>query len=326
MIIKFFLKQSIGAFDKFMTTQFMTTRETAKFLGVNDKMVYTLIAEKGLPATKNTGKWLFPKHLVVQWLENGTINFPKSPFSLPKKQGLVVIAGSNDLLLDSAMSLFNSKSDSHIAVFGNMGSMGGLRALRRNICDIASCHLLEDDGEEYNFEFVDHELETAPAAVNFCKREQGIVLPRGNPKKINSIKDLGKKGVRIVNRPIDTGTRLLFDRELQKAGLKGSSIKGYDKELSKHLDVGLEILTGRADAGPAIRSTASLLGLEFLPIRWERFDLMVSKDKFFDEGIQRFLGLFLEDDFRNLAKNYAGYDITTCGKMIYPQTPDEQLR
>ena len=103
----------------------MSTKEVSKFLNVNEKMVYTLVSEKGLPATKITGKWLFPQHLVEQWVEANTINFPKRDVGAVPYKGLLVIAGSNDLLLDRAITLFNTMTTDHLAVFGNLGSMGG---------------------------------------------------------------------------------------------------------------------------------------------------------------------------------------------------------
>jgi len=182
--------------------QLLSTKEVAQFLDVNEKMVYTLVAEKGLPATKITGKWLFPRHLVEQWIEANTINYPKSSISLPPYHGLLIITGSNDLLLDKTISLFNSLFPGNVAVFGNLGSMGGLKALRQNLCHIASSHLLQENENEYNFDFATKELEKMPAVVNFCKREQGILVQKGNPKKINSIADIAGQGIKIVNRPL----------------------------------------------------------------------------------------------------------------------------
>ncbi|NQT09820.1 MAG: helix-turn-helix transcriptional regulator [Desulfobacteraceae bacterium] len=299
--------------------QLLSTKEVAQFLDINEKMVYSLVAEKGLPATKITGKWLFPRYLVEQWIETNTINYPKPSTSLPPYQGLLIITGSNDLLLDKTISLFNTLYPDHVAVFGNLGSMGGLRALRQNLCHMASSHLLQENENEYNFDFATKELEKMPAVVNFCKREQGILLQKGNPKKINSIADIARQGIKIVNRPLSTGTRLLFDRELNNAGIKGEKIEGYHNELSRHMDVGLEILAGRADAGPGIKPVASLLGLEFIPVRWERYDLLITKDRFFDKGVQLFLGLLQEPAFYDLTKMFDGYDVSISGKVIFQQ-------
>jgi excisionase family DNA binding protein len=303
----------------------MSTRETARFLGVNEKMIYTLISEKGLPATKITGKWLFPRHLVEQWIEANTLNYPEPAALLPPYHGLLIITGSNDPLLDGAIGLFNRQHADQVVVFGNLGSMGGLRALRQNLCHMAASHLLQDDETDYNFEFATRELDKMPAVINFCRREQGLLVQKGNPLRIQGVPDLGKTGIRIVNRPPTTGTRLLLDRELKKAGMKGGDLKGYDREVSRHLDVGLEILSGRADAGPAIRAVAGLLDLDFIPLRWERFDLLVKKERYFDEGIQRFLSLFHEKSFKDLAEAMSGYDVRKSGHMIFP-TREEMVQ
>jgi putative molybdopterin biosynthesis protein len=295
----------------------MTTREVAGFLGVNEKMVYSLIADKGLPASKVTGKWLFPVHLVEQWIENNSINYPETPNLLPPYKDVLIIAGSNDPLLDNTISLFNTTQSDQIAVFGNLGSLGGIQALRKELCHVASSHLVQDDGDEYNFEFADRELNRMPVVVNFCRREQGIVLPKGNPRKIKSIADFSRPGFRIVNRPLGTGTRLLLDREFKQAGIRGEKVEGYKTELSRHMDVGLEILAGRADAGPAIRPVASLLGLDFLPLRWERYDLLVTKVRFFDKAIQAFMGLLQEPEFQQMAAGIDGYDVSMSGKMVF---------
>jgi molybdate-binding protein len=203
--------------------------------------------------------------------------------------------------------------------------MGGLRALRQNLCHIASSHLLQDDEEEYNFDYAFEELDTLPAIVNFTRREQGILVARDNPKKISGVADLAEPGMRIVNRPLGTGTRLLLDREFKKAGLRGEKIDGYHNEVHRHLDVGLEILAGRADAGPGIGAIAGLLDIGFIPVRWERFDLMILKDRFFDEGIQRFLSLLHEPQFRRIAESLNGYDISTSGKMVFPQDSEKEV-
>ncbi|MDB9822992.1 helix-turn-helix transcriptional regulator [Deltaproteobacteria bacterium] len=297
----------------------LNTREVAEFLDINEKMVYSLISEKGLPATKVTGKWLFPRHLVEQWLESETINYPRASNPLPPYHGLLIISGSNDILLDRTISLFNSIYTDHIAVFGNIGSLGGIRALGRNLCHMASSHLLQDDDKEYNFDFASEELKKVPAVVNFCRREQGILVAKGNPKGIQEIEDLAKQGVRIVNRPVGTGTRLLLDGELRKAGIKKDEIDGYNTIIQRHLDVGLEVLSGRADAGPGIRTVAGLLDLDFLPLRWERFDLIMPKESFFERGIQLFLGLLRNKPFKDLVSNLSGYDLSLTGEMVYHQ-------
>ena len=305
-------------------SQLLTTKEVAQFLNINEKMVYSLVSEKGLPASKVTGKWLFPKHLVEQWIEANTLNYPKTADSPSVSQAVLIIAGSNDLLLDKVITLYNTHFPGNIAVFGNLGSMGGLQALRQNCCHIASSHLLQENEEDYNFEFADRELEHMPAIVNLCRREQGILVSKGNPKKIKAVSDLAQPGICLVNRPLGTGTRLLLDQELKKASVRGDKVNGYDNEVNRHLDVGLEILAERADAGLGIHAVAGLLNLDFVPLRWERYDLMIFKERFFDANVQNFLGLLHEEQFFKLAVSLQGYDVQLSGRMLFPKNNEKK--
>ena len=304
--------------------EMLTTKEVANFLHVNEKMVYSLISEKGLPASKVTGKWLFPIDLVRQWVETGTENYPETA-QLPPYHGLVLISGSNDLLLDRLISTFNLKHREHLAMFGITGSMGGLQALRQNLCHIATSHLLADN-KDYNFPYIKDEMVQAPAVVNLCLREQGLMVEKGNPHGIGCVTDLKKKGVKVVNRLLGTGTRQLFDRELKQAGIRGETLSGYDNCVARHMDVGLAVLSGRAHTGPGIRAVANLLDLDFISLGWERFDLLIKKDRFFDQGIQLFLSLLKGKMIQRAAEEYGGYDLAYTGKMIYPETEsgDEQ--
>ncbi len=294
----------------------LSTKQIALLLGVNEKMVYTLITEKGLPATKITGKWLFPRHLVEQWVESRTINFPQGE-TVSVRSGQLMVAGSDDILFERTLNLFMRLSG-QLATFGIFGSLGGLKALRRGLCHMATSHLAEEDGRDFNFSFAASELDALPAVVNFCRREQGLVVAKGNPLGITGCADIESKKLTVVNRSLDTSTRILFDLELHKAGLQCAKIKGYGHEVARHFDVGLEVFSGGADIGPTIRPVAALLDLDFIPLGWERFDLLIPKEHFFDQGVQLFLGLLHEPEFRALAEALPGYDLELTGKMVYP--------
>jgi len=296
----------------------LSTKEVAEYLGVNEKMIYTLINEKELPATKITGKWLFPKSLVEQWVASRTINYPKQPVSAVQIPNLLLIAGSNDILLDRALALFRRLNPGHVAFFGNLGSIGGLKSLKEGLCHIATSHLAEENEKEYNFSFAADFLEESPVVVNFCRREQGLLVPKGNPKGIQGIADIGHKDLVVANRSLETSTRVLFDRELKKAGLDCRHVAGYECEFQSHLDVGLEILAGRADTGLAIGAVATVLGLDFIPMQWERFDLLIPKSEFFTQSTQLFLELLRGEGFLHLVDGLSGYDLNLCGKVVYP--------
>jgi len=298
---------------------FLSTKQVAQYLGINEKMVYALVSEKGLPATKVTGKWAFPRWLVEEWMESHVVNHPHS-IRPSLSEEMLILAGSHDILLERTIALFNRLYPERIAVFGNVGSKGGLRAMARGLCHVASSHLLQQDEKEYNFAYIAEQIEgELPAVVNFCRREQGFLLAKGNPKEIRGVSDLARPGIAVANRPSDTGTRLLFDRALNKAGLDGSQIQGYDLEFRSHMDVGIQVLSGQADLAPAIRPIADLLGLDFIPLRWERYDLLVYKDRYFEEGVQRFFGLLRDSEFLELARRLPGYDLSLCGKIVFPQ-------
>ncbi len=296
---------------------FLSTKEVAELLDVNEKVVYSLISEKGLPACKVTGKWIFPRHLVEKWIESHVINYPgDSPVT---SETLLVIAGSNDPLMERTIALYNSKRGDTLAVFGSTGSLGGLKALNRKLCHIATSHLMHSDEEEYNFAYLEEHIDgPLPAVVNFCFREQGIMVAKGNPKRIENIASLAKTGIKIANRQKGTGTRLLLEHELKKAGADPSKVNGYENEFPTHLAVGLEVLSGRADAALGIKAMASLLNLDFIPVRKERYDLLILKDRFFDKPIQRFLSFLQDEAFKNLASTLDGYDLGMTGKMVFP--------
>ncbi|MBL4901567.1 MAG: helix-turn-helix transcriptional regulator [Desulfocapsa sp.] len=298
--------------------KFLTTKNVAELLNVNEKMIYSLVNDKGLPATKVTGKWLFPHRLVEEWLEAHILNYTSNTCDFSSDNGLLLLAGSDDPLFQKTLSLFHAKIKDTVAFFANQGSMGGLTSMRRGLCHIGVCHLLQDDDSGYNFSIAEQELDKPPVFVNFSKREQGLLIQKGNPENIRSINDLARDDIRIVNRPLGTGTRLLLDYEIARSKIATEQIGGYDIEVSRHLDAGLEVLAGRADAAPGIRTVAGMLGIDFIPLRWERFDLLISRERFFEKGVQSFISLLHEEEFRKLAESFVGYDVSMCGKMLFP--------
>jgi putative molybdopterin biosynthesis protein len=295
----------------------MNTRELAKYLGVNEKKIYSLIGDKGLPATRVTGKWVFQRPLVDRWLERHTDNYPPAAATPEIHQNLLIITGSNDLLLDQFLELFGHRHQLPIAVFSNLGSMGGIRALKENLCHVCCAHLLEPEGEEYNFSYLEREFGDTAVVVNFCKRLQAVLVAPRNPKKVKGIADLASGRLRIANRKEGTGTRLLLDRELERRGVSGDTIPGYESAFGRHLDVGLEVLAGRADVGLAIAAVANLLGLDQVPVRWERYDFVIRKELFFSREVQMLLALLHERDFLQAAESLGGYDLGISGQVVF---------
>lgn len=300
----------------------LSTREVADYLGVHEKIVYAMISDKGLPASKVSGKWLFPLKLVEQWVLSKTVNLPagaRAAAGAMAREDVLVVAGSNDLLLDRVLALFMAQNPGLLAAFANLGSLGGIRALGRGQCQMTASHLAQADGEEFNFAFCREELEALPVAVNLSRREQGLMLPPGNPRKVASVADLARRKLTVANRAAGTGTRLLFEREIRKAGFDPAALPGWDTVVSRHLDAGLAVLSGAAQAAPGIRAVAGLLGLDFLPLAWERFDLLIPRDRYFDKPVQLLLNLLHEDRVKALAADLQGYDLSLTGKTVFPK-------
>ena len=190
--------------------------------------------------------------------------------------------------------------------------------LRDRMIHIAGSHILDEEEGEYNIPLVaSHFAEFRTVVVNFAYRQQGLILKSGNPLKINRVEDLVKPKVKYINRQKGSGTRVLIDSYLNKTGIDRSKISGYETEVSTHLDVGLRILRGDADAGAGIRATAHLLGLDFIPMKEERFDLLIPRDYFFLDEVQRLMEILKSGQFRNESARFSGYDTRDSGKVIY---------
>ncbi|UCF30042.1 MAG: helix-turn-helix transcriptional regulator [bacterium] len=296
----------------------LDTRQLAQYLGINEKQVYTLISDRGLPGTKVTGKWLFPRHLVDRWVEAHVANMPpESPF-LDRAEGLLLIAGSDDPLLVRTVGLYRNRYPEIIPLQSRAGSGEGLLALKRGICHIACVHLMNPGSEDYNSSHLAETFAQDVVAVAFAHRTQGLVTAPGNPLGLRNLGDAIAGKVRWAGREEGTGTRLLFDREMDRLGLDPSTLADRIVAAGSHMEVGLAVLRGEAEAGMAIEAVSALLGLGFVPVREERFDLVIRKANFFRRPVQDLLGLLRTEEFGNMADTLAGYDVSLAGKVMYP--------
>ncbi|MGA1839322.1 MAG: substrate-binding domain-containing protein [bacterium] len=301
-----------------MNKELLNTRELAQYLDINEKKIYSLIMEKGLPATKVTGKWLFPKHLVDTWIDNNIQNYPWMKDKKPETfNEALIITGSNDILLGNILSFFQKKNRDILPLYSSIGSMNGINALKKGWCHICAAHILQKEDEEYNISYIKEVFKEEFTIVNFTYRTQGLIVQVNNPKHIKGIEDLTRPDIRIVNRQSGTGTRLLLEYELEKYRINAQDIQGYDNVCLSHLDVGIEILSGRADIGLGIQAVAQMFGLDFIPLRKERFDLIIRKEIFSDIKIQAFISFLRSKDTIEYGKRFIGYDLTDMGRIVY---------
>lgn len=302
-----------------MSDEMMNTKEVAAYLGIHEKQVYALIKTGRMPATRVTGKWIFPKKVIDGWIEaNAKSGLEAAREKSSRISGALLASGSNDPVLDILHACLR-KTHPEIFIFtANTGSMEGLCALDKGFTDLAWSHLLDPRTGEYNIPYLDRCVPHVKAVViNLFHRELGFVTAKGNPLRIGKFADLARKGVRFVNRQAGSGTRLLLDHHLEKAGIPSDRIAGYGQDVSTHIEVGLAVLSGGADTGIATAAVSSLLDLDFVSITRERFDMICDQSIFFQKEVQALVEALSGDLFRKRVENLGNYDFKSAGRVLY---------
>jgi putative molybdopterin biosynthesis protein len=223
--------------------------------------------------------------------------------------------GSHDLTLD-LMSQFLAEHDRRLAS-ANVGSQGGLIALRRGEAHLAGSHLLNPETGEYNISYIRQYMPNIPVkVVALVGRDQGLMVPRGNPKGIENLEDLTRPQVLFVNRQRGAGTRVLLDYHLNLMAISPERIEGYFQEEYTHLGVAAAVASGRADCGLGIAAAAQALDLEFIPLFQERYDLVVPKLFAESDLLAPLFGLFTDQRFREAVSQLPGYDVSVMGTIV----------
>lgn len=292
----------------------MNTKQAARYLGINEKKVYYLAKGGRIPCTRVTGKWIFPKRLIDQWIEQNTKGSIRK--SREEERPLLLAAGSDDPSLGILRDFYASRMTPTAFFLATVGSSAGLAAIRDGVADIALAHLHDPATGEYNLPYLKEVVPSGAAVVPLFHRELGLLVKPGNPLRLRTTTDLARAGVRIINRQEGSGTRLYLDQELGRLGVDAKQISGYQVAVATHLDVGLKILSGEADAGIAARATARLLGLDFTPFTRERFDILIPKECFFSRTIQALLEIVSSREFRGRVEALGGYDTSESGRIL----------
>ena len=231
-------------------------------------------------------------------------------------ENTIVAIGSHDLTLDLMHSQLRRQRPTMSLASAHVGSLGGLAALRRGETHLAGCHLLDAGTGEYNVADVRRYLPDTPVViVRLVGRTQGLMVAPGNPLDITALDDLLRSDVRFVNRQRGSGTRVLLDYHLGQLGIEPASIPGYGREEYSHLAVAAAVSGGSANAGLGILSAARALGLDFVPLFDEEYDLVIPQEHYRSRLLQPLLALLGDAEFRAAVDALGGYDVTRMGEV-----------
>ncbi len=249
--------------------------------------------------------------------EEVSVRLYRSPADIERT---IFAIGSHDLTLD-VLAQFLSARDRRFAS-ANVGSLGGLVALRRGEAHLAGSHLLDPESGEYNLKYIRQYLPGVPVRViALVGREQGLMVAAGNPKGIRSLQDLARPGVSFINRQRGAGTRVLLDYHLYQLGIAADAIRGYSQEEFTHLAVAAAIASGRADCGLGIAAAAQALDLDFVPLFQERYDLVIPQVYADSDLLAPLFDVLDDPDFQQTVAGLPGYDISVMGNVIADVRP-----
>lgn len=289
--------------------EYLTTAEAADYLRLSERKLYELVAEGRIPCTKATGKWLFPKAALDQWLVSDLNERNEFPYPAAAP----IVGGSHDPLLEWALR----ESKSGLALLPE-GSESGLRRLRANEAVIAGIHLHHMEGPDEGANTLAVENDSALSdcvVIAWAKREQGIVVPAGNPMGLTNIDDVARKRARIAERQAGAGAQALLLRLVKLGGIELESLqRGVIARTGD--DLALAVREGRVDCGIATRATAATRGLDFVSLAWERFDLVLRRRNYFEKGVQALFSFVREKTFAERARALTGYEVSEAGEVI----------
>jgi excisionase family DNA binding protein len=288
----------------------LTTAEAARYLRLKERKIYEMVAEGTIPCTKITGKWLFPRAELDRWLAASV----QRPPGMPRGEPAPIVGGSHDPLLEWALR----ESGSGLASLAE-GSGAGIERLVAGETIAAAIHLhaLDDPAADANVAAIKARGDLQEAVlIGFCRREQGFLVAKGNPLKIANIGDVVAKAARTAQRPKGAGAQLLLLALLQQAKVQPGKLANGPM-CPTGPDVAQAIRAGRADCGIATRSVANAAGLDFVPILWEPFDLLMRQHDYFGTALQTLMRFLRSEDFRTRAGELGGFDVLGAGDVRF---------
>lgn len=285
--------------------EYMTTREVARYLRLNEKKVYDLVARGQLPAARVSGKWLFPAHLVDEWVSRHTVH-PKTGLMGAVLDDLIVVQGSDDWVFARAAEHFQGERAVSV-VSTRCGSLAGLSAVSEGRAHLAGCHVANDQvtlslGEQGAY------------LVTLCERSQGLIYDRRRHPWIRGAASLSGQSLRFAERQPLSGTYRLARALLDGAGVAEADLTPVGP-FSTHLELALAIARGEADVGVGTRLAAEQCRLDFAELATEPFKLAVPLAYASHPRLAGFLEFVLEDLQESAAAGVAGYGFGSLGRV-----------
>lgn len=228
----------------------------------------------------------------------------------------LVVVGSHDNTLDVIADMFGREHPAMRVASSHVGSMGGLMTLKKGFCHVAGTHLFDPDTHTYNVPYIQKHLAGLPMKlVRLVSRRQGLMVPAGNPKNIAGLADLAQGGIRFINRQPGSGTRILLDFRLSKMGIDGGAIAGYENEEYTHMAVAVAVASGAADAGLGIYAAARALGLDFVPVVTEQYELAIPEKFMALPVVQALMAIIKSPAFAARVEELGGYSTEETGRI-----------
>src|SRR5512139_167045 len=294
--------------------EFLTTSEAADYLRLGERKLYELVTTGAIPCSKVTGKWLFPRHELDLWVLSGLAR----PAGMLTAEPPPILGGSQDDLLEWSLR----ESGSGLASL-NEGTARGLERLQRDQVMAAAVHFHSLDASDNLANDANiAAVRTAPdlhdaVLIGMVRREQGLLLPPGNPKRLRSLPDVLALGAKMAVRQQGAGAQMLLEVMLKRAGASPKDLRRFDTPCLTGTDLAAAIRTGHADCGIATRGAAKAAALDFIPLLWENFDLALRQRSYFRPPMQLLIRFLSEKRLRQRAEELTGYDPSPAGQIRF---------
>lgn len=304
-----------------------TTEEIAQLLKISKLTVYDLIKKGELPSYR-VGKQMRIDAADLETYKlrskGKTANqelvapLPSIPASYERTSSAPVLTGQ-DISLDILSSHLERRMPGLRPLRSHVGSLDSLISMYKGTADIVSTHLLDGDSGEYNIPYIRRLLIGMPyIVVNLLSRPAGLYVAKGNPHRLTGWADLGLSGLKLVNREIGSGARVLLDEQLRLHGIAPDSIIGYDRIHTSHLSVASKVAVGEADVGVGAARAASIVErVDFIALTQERYDLVIVKNDRSKPWLNELLAVLRSEEFRQELQSISGYDLSLTGQVLY---------